>query len=116
MKRGEIYFLNEQGQGSVQAGPRPVIVIQNDIGNFFSPTTIVCSITSATKPDIPTHLKIGKIAGLNKESTILCEQIKTVNKEDLKTYIGFISNQDTLRALNKRIQISLGLAQLWPMH
>lgn len=110
MKRGEVYFIEEHGSGSVQAGLRPVIVVQNDIGNHFSPTTIVCSITSAKKPPIPTHLYIGKCAGLYKESTILCEQIKTVNKSDLKTYVGFISNQDTLKELDKRILISLGLS------
>jgi mRNA-degrading endonuclease toxin of MazEF toxin-antitoxin module len=109
MKRGDIYFLNEQGSGSVQTGKRPVIVVQNDIGNTYSPTTIVCSITSAKKPKIPTHLFIGKQGGLIKPSTILCEQIKTVDKTALEDYIGSITDQRTLQKLNTRILISLGV-------
>lgn len=111
MKRGDIYFIKEQGQGSVQAGLRPAIVIQNNTGNHFSPTTIICSITSANKPMLPTHLFIGKVGGLYKDSTILCEQIKTVNKSDLIKKLGCISNKDTLQELNKRILISLGVLE-----
>lgn len=111
MKRGDIYLLQEKGTESVQAGLHPVIVVQNDVGNHFSPTTIVCSITSAKKPPLPTHLFIGTSGGLYKNSTVLCEQIKTVNKSDLKDKLGFISNKDTLKELNKRILISLGLIE-----
>ena len=53
MKRGEIYFTKETGTGSIQTGYRPVIVVQNNVGNHYSPTTIVCSITSAKKPPLP---------------------------------------------------------------
>ena len=109
MKRGEIYFMYEPGQGSVQAGYRPVIVVQNDIGNHYSPTTIVCSITAARKKPLPTHLFIGASGGLYKESTVLCEQIHTVNKRDLKTYVGFISETRILKELDRRILISLGI-------
>lgn len=109
MKRGEIYLLKEYGIGNVQAGLHPVIVVQNDIGNHFSPTTIVCSITSAQKPNLPTHLELNQECGLLRKSTVMCEQIKTVNKSDLKDYVGFISNKDTLKELDKRILISLGL-------
>lgn len=111
IKRGDIFMLDETGQGSVQAGLRPVIVVQNNIGNHFSPTTIVCSITSANKPKLPTHLYIGKDGGLYKNSTILCEQIKTVNKDDLIDKLGSISDKITLQELNKRILISLGLLE-----
>lgn len=111
MKRGEIYFMYFKQHGSIQAGLRPVIVIQNDIGNHFSPTTIVCSITSTEKKNLPTHLFIGKSGGLHKESTVLCEQIQTVNKNDLKHYVGFISDQDILKELDNKILISLGITE-----
>lgn len=110
MKRGEIYFMNVRDQsGSVQTGLRPVIVVQNDIGNQFSPTTIVCSITSAHKKNLPTHMFIGTSGGLYKKSTILCEQIHTVNKTDLRFYVGCISDPHTLEELDRHILISLGI-------
>ena len=109
MKRGEIYFMYCQGRGSVQAGYRPVIVVQNDLGNRYSPTTVVCSITATKKKDLPTHLFIGTSGGLYKNSTILCEQIKTVSKHDLKSYVGFISDPHILKELDKKILISLGI-------
>jgi mRNA interferase MazF len=109
MKRGDIYFIKEIGQGSVQAGEHPVIIVQNDVGNRHSPTTIVCSITSKEKPPLPTHIYIGNNGNLRKPSTILCEQIKTINKDDLEDYVGSITNQDTLKKLDKGILISLGL-------
>ena len=111
MKRGEIYFTKETGTGSIQTGYRPVIIVQNNIGNHYSPTTIVCSITSAKKPPQPTHLFIGKSGGLYKDSTILCEQIRTINKSDLKIYIGSISDQTMLKELDNKILISLGLIE-----
>lgn len=111
MKRGEIYFLFKEQliNNSVQAGLRPVIIVQNDVGNRFSPTTIVCSITSAKKKNLPTHLYIGTSGGLYEESTILCEQIQTVDKKDLKSYVGCITNQTILNELNNKILISLGI-------
>ena len=110
MKRGEIYFLIENNkQGNVQAGQRPVIVIQNDKGNYFSPTTIVCNITSANKKSMPTHLFIGKSGGLYKDSTVLCEQIQTVNKKDLSACVGSITDQSILRELDNKILVSLGI-------
>lgn len=109
MKRGEIYFMYTQGSGSVQAGYRPVIVVQNDIGNHFSPTTIVCSITATRKKMLPTHVDIGVSGGLYKRSTVLCEQIQTVSKRDLRSYVGCISDPRILDKLDKGILISLGL-------
>ena len=110
MKRGDIYLLDlKENRGSIQAGKRPVIVIQNDIGNLYSPITIVCGITSVKKKWLPTHLFISKSGGLRKNSIILCEQIFTVNKSDLKQYIGTITSKYTLRRLNKCVKLSLGL-------
>lgn len=110
MKRGEIYLVDlKEPIGSVQAGIRPVIVIQNDIGNLYSPTTVVCSITTARKKWLPTHCSISKSGGLKKKSIVLCEQIFTVNKTDLKQQIGTITNKSTIRRLNECVRLSLGI-------
>ena len=110
MKRGEIYFAHlKENLGNIQAGIRPVVVVQNDIGNHFSPTTIVCCITAASKKDLPTHLQINTSGGLYKNSTILCEQIATINKSDFISYVGRITDPDTLEKLDNCILISLGL-------
>ena len=112
MKRGDIYYTNIEGHGSVQPGCRPVIIVQNDIGNQFSPTTIVCNITTAKKRPLPTHVEIGTNGGLHQESMILCEQIQTVSKTDLETYVGSISEPKIIEELNEKIQISLGIKKL----
>ena len=110
MQRGDIYYLKLPEQlGSIQAGIRPVIVIQNDTGNTFSTTTIVCSITSARKKKLPTHLAILNIGGLRKHSTVLCEQMFTVNKSDLIQHIGTVDDKDTIKQLDKCIQLSIGI-------
>lgn len=113
MKRGDIYLCDlGQATGHVQSGFRPVIVVQNDKGNQFSPTTIICGITSSPKKaNQPTHCFISTNGGLPKPSTVLCEQIFTINKNDLKHYLGTVSNPYTLRKLDTCIQISLGLIE-----
>lgn len=112
MKRGDIYLLNlKNPNGSVQAGIRPVVIIQNDVGNLYSPTTVVCSISSAKKKWLPTHLFISKSGGLRKNSIVLCEQIFTVNKTDLKQQIGAITNNRILGRLNRCIRLSLGIKE-----
>lgn len=110
MKRGEIYILEtKDSKGNIQAGKRPVIVVQNDVGNTYSPTTIVCCITSKTKKGLPMHLEIGRVGGLKLDSTILCEQILTVNKTDLRQYVGAVTNTDTLNRLDRCLSLSLGI-------
>lgn len=110
MKRGDIYLLDlKEPIGSIQAGLRPVIVIQNDIGNLYSPTTIVCGITSVDKKWLPTHCKIHRNGGLLKSSIVLGEQIFTVNKSDLDKYVGTITDTPTLKRLNRCVLLSLGL-------
>jgi len=112
MKRGEIYLLDlKQNLGAIQSGIRPVVVIQNDLGNQFSPTTIICCITSIRKKKfLPTHLMVSQNSGgLRLPSIILCEQILTINKTDLTTYIGTITDNYILNRLNKCLQNSLGL-------
>lgn len=110
MRRGDIYYLHlKQNLGNIQAGIRPVIVIQNDVGNQYSPTTIVTCITSKLKKSLPTHLFIGLNGGLERYSTIMCEQIFTVNTKDLITYVGTITDQATLKQLDRCLRISLGI-------
>ena len=110
MKRGDIYILDIlEPIGFIQAGKRPVVIIQNDKGNLFAPTTIVCSITSAKKKPMPTHVEIFKSGGLDKNSTILCEQIFTVDKANLTKYVGTITNPNILHRLNQCVKVSLGL-------
>ncbi|MGB4029641.1 MAG: type II toxin-antitoxin system PemK/MazF family toxin, partial [bacterium] len=98
---------------SEQGGVRPVIVIQNDIGNRYSPTTIVAAITSQIdKAKLPTHIEISANEfGLDKDSVILLEQIRTIDKRRLKTRIGHLEGE-IMNKVNSGLQISLGLVDL----
>lgn len=113
VKRGDIFYADlSPVVGSEQGGTRPVLVIQNDIGNKYSPTVIACAITSQmTKAKLPTHieLKQGQF-GLAKDSVILLEQIRTLDKRRLKTKIGNIDHNVTHK-INTAILISLGFAK-----
>ena len=113
MKRGDIYLLDlNTNSGHIQSGMRPVIVIQNDIANQKSLTTIVCGITSSPKQhNIPTHCFISSNGGLPRPSTVLCEQMFTVNKADLKHYLGTVSNPFIIKQLDRCIQEAVGLNQ-----
>ena len=106
VKRGQIYYADLSPViGSEQGGMRPVVVIQNDIGNAHAPTTIIAAITSIqSKSKLPTHIEIP----LTKDSVILLEQIRTIDKRRLKTYMGEVG-ADTLNKINKAIMISLGV-------
>lgn len=109
--RGDVYFANMgEYNGSVQGGTRPVVIIQNDIGNRFSPTVIVAIITSQTnKRLLPTHIELDhKYIGLYKESIVTLEQIRTVNKTDLISYVGCLSKED-MNKLDNATAISLDL-------
>lgn len=111
VKRGEIYFANlGEGIGSEQNGIRPVLIIQNDIGNKYSPTTIGALITSMSKKlDLPVHLEICKEeSSLPQNSVVLLEQIRTIDKKRLIRKISKLD--DTIMDdINERIKISLGL-------
>ena len=109
IKRGEIYSADfGAGFGSEQGGTRPSLILQNDIGNRHSPTTIVAAITGRkTKAALPTHVKI-MAKGLKTESTVLLEQIRTIDKERLGEYIG----RKTLAAVDRAIVVSLGIKYL----
>ena len=110
LKRGEIYYADlSPVVGSEQGGLRPVLVVQNDIGNKYSPTVIVVAITSQLdKAKLPTHIELGKNFGLVKDSVALLEQIRTIDKRRLQEKIGEIDEIKMLQ-INNAIQISLGL-------
>ena len=111
MKRGDIYWADlDPVIGSEQGGFRPVIIVQNDTGNYYSPTVIVCAITGKTaKLHLPTHvLLLGGESGLRRNSLVLGEQIRTIEKTRLSERIGS-AGLDTMKMLDRALLISLGL-------
>jgi len=114
IRRGEIYFAQlNPVVGSEQGGIRPVLVVQNDIGNQYSPTTIILAITSQiNKAKLPTHVELrANKFGLDKDSVILGEQIRTIDKTRLKQRIAFL-DEETMSKVDQAIEISLGLADV----
>lgn len=111
LRRGDIYYADlnglEKARGSEQRGRRPVLVIQNDIGNQYAPTTIVAVMTSKQKKYLPTHVPIRGFAGLKKASTVCLEQIKTIDKSRLEEYRGNIGTE-AMKEVEKAIAVSLG--------
>lgn len=111
VRRGEIYYADLSPViGSEQGGIRPVLIVQNDIGNKYSPTVIVAAITSqCTKAKLPTHIEItSKKCGLSKNSVVLLEQVRTLDKSRLKTKIGELEDE-YMNFVDSAILISLGL-------
>lgn len=112
VKRGDIFYADLSPViGSEQGGIRPVIIMQNDIGNRYSPTVIVAAITSQiNKAKLPTHVEISsEDYGLNRDSVVLLEQIRTLDKKRLKEKIGHMSDND-MEKVNRALLISLSLA------
>ena len=109
IKRGELYYADlSPVVGSEQGGVRPVLVVQNNIGNKYSPTVIVAAITSQiNKAKIPTHIELGTTFGLSRDSVLLLEQIRTLDKTRLKEKIGVLSD-DYMVNVNSALLISLG--------
>ena len=110
IKRGDIYYADlSPVVGSEQGGLRPVLIVQNDIGNKYSPTVIAAAITSqVNKSKLPTHIELNEKYGLSKESVILLEQVRTIDKMRLKEKMGHIDS-DTMSMVNKAISVSFGL-------
>lgn len=108
MYRGDIYYADlSPVVGCEQGGVRPVLIIQNNVGNRYSPTIIVAAITSRMdKHPLPTHVAISRTYGLQKNSMILLEQVRTIDKSRLKEYIGHLDGRD-MRAVNISLKISL---------
>jgi len=108
VKRLEIYFADlGKAKGSVQAGVRPILILQNNVGNTFSTTTICAAITSKKKNHLPTHLILDD-GTLKTESVIMFEQIMVLNKSQLKEKVGELA-EDYIDAVNEKIAVSLGL-------
>ncbi len=111
IKRGDIYYADlSPVVGSEQGGLRPVLIVQNDVGNKYSPTVIAAAITSQqTKNNLPTHIKINASGcGLAKDSIVLLEQIRTIDKQRLKEKMGTLDNP-TMSGINKALSVSFGL-------
>ena len=111
IKRGDIYYAELNPViGSEQGGTRPVLIISNDIGNKHSPTVIIAAITSRvhTKAKLPTHTAVSNYEGLDKDSVILLEQIRTIDKQRLKQYMGMMPDNIMAR-VDKALAISVAL-------
>ena len=108
VKRGDIFYADlSPVVGSEQGGTRPVLIVQNDTGNRHSPTVIAAAITSQTgKARLPTHINIP--GGLSKDSVILLEQIRTIDKKRLREHMGHLDDKQ-MSVVNDAIAISFGL-------
>ncbi|MCL2630416.1 MAG: type II toxin-antitoxin system PemK/MazF family toxin [Firmicutes bacterium] len=109
IRRGELYYADlSPVVGSEQGGIRPVLIVQNDIGNKYAPTVIAAAVTSQlSKAKLPTHIELGHANGLPKDSVVLLEQIRTIDKARLQDKIGEL-NFDTMKRVNSGLMISLG--------
>ncbi|MEN6411965.1 MAG: type II toxin-antitoxin system PemK/MazF family toxin [Veillonellales bacterium] len=114
VKRGDIYYANlSPVVGSEQGGHRPVLVIQNDVGNKYSPTVIVVAITSQiSKAKLPTHVEVSaKQYNLEKDSVILLEQLRTIDKRRLKEKVTHLG-EEFMTKVDEALRISIGLVQI----
>ena len=111
IKRGDIYYADlSPVVGSKQGGMRPVLIVQNDIGNKYSPTVIAAAITSQRfKTQLPTHIQVdAQDCGLSKDSIVLLEQVRTLDKQRLKERMGNLGERDMIR-VNRALSVSLGI-------
>ena len=111
VKRGEIYYADlSPVVGSEQGGMRPVLIVQNDVGNKHSPTVIAAAITSQiNKAKLPTHIELGaRTYGLSKDSVIQLEQIRTIDKKRLKDRMGKLDDK-LMNQVDNAIAVSFGL-------
>ena len=111
VKRGEIYYADlSPVVGSEQGGVRPILIIQNDVGNKYSPTVIVAAITSQiNKARLPTHVEItAQDFGLPKDSVVLLEQIRTIDKKRLREKVGKFDDE-MMEKIDEALKISVGL-------
>lgn len=111
IKRGDIYYADLSPViGSEQGGIRPVLIVQNDVGNKYSPTVIAAAITSQQfKTKLPTHISVNaSVCGLSKDSVVLLEQIRTLDKKRLKEKMGNLPETDMTR-IDNALSVSIGL-------
>ena len=109
--RGDLFYYDfGDNSGSVQSGERPVLVVQADDYNQNAPTIIVAAVTSVIKKRyLPSHIILGEEFGLKKPSMVLLEQIRTVNREDLREYIGTVDDDKLFRQINATLKKTFGL-------
>ncbi|MEG1686439.1 MAG: type II toxin-antitoxin system PemK/MazF family toxin [Angelakisella sp.] len=113
VKRGDIYYADlSPVVGSEQGGMRPVLIVQNDVGNKFSPTVIAAAITSQReKAQLPTHIQLSsQSCGLQKDSVVLLEQVRTIDKKRLKEKMGRI-DEVSMGEIDRALSISFGLGE-----
>ena len=111
VKRGDIFYADlSPVVGSEQGGIRPVLIVQNDVGNKYSPTVIAAAITSQKeKTKLPTHIKVSsQSCGLAKDSIVLLEQIRTIDKQRLKEHMGRLDD-GSMNKIDEALSISFGL-------
>ena len=111
VKKGDLYFADlSPVVGSEQGGVRPVLVVQNDVGNRYSPTIIVAAVTSQTgKSKLPTHVELAATqGGLSKNSVVLLEQVRTIDKKRLREHMGHL-DEDMMNKVDDAIAVSFGL-------
>jgi len=107
--RGEMYYADlSPVVGSEQGGVRPVLIIQNNIGNNYSPTIIVAAITGKAKFELPTHISLAGMPSLERDSIVLLEQIRTIDKRRLRNYIGTL-DEVLMNEVNRALTVSIGL-------
>ncbi len=114
IKRGDMFYADLSPViGSEQGGVRPVLIIQNDVGNKYSPTVIAAAITSQqNKAKLPTHIEIDSLStGLKSNSVVLTEQIRTIDKSRLKEKIGHINDEKVINKVNNALGISFGIGE-----
>ncbi|MCY9807570.1 type II toxin-antitoxin system PemK/MazF family toxin [Lentilactobacillus senioris] len=109
-KRGDVYYADlSPVVGSEQGGMRPVLIIQNDVGNHYSPTVIVAAVTARiTKPKMPTHVGVSAKDGVERDSVILLEQIRTIDKQRLRDRVAHLDDK-IMKRVDKALKISLGI-------
>jgi len=111
VRRGDIYYADlSPVVGSEQGGIRPVLIVQNDVGNRFSPTVIAAAITSQKdKSRLPTHIQLNSTgSGLARDSIVLLEQIRTIDKQRLKEHMGRLDD-NSMNRINQALNVSFGL-------
>ena len=113
IKRGDIFYADLNPViSSEQGGVRPVLIVQNDVGNRYSPTVIAAAITSQKeKSKLPTHIEINsQVCGLSRDSVVLLEQIRTLDKKRLKEKMGRLDD-GSMGQINQALSISFGLGE-----
>ncbi len=110
VKRGDVFYADLNPTiGSEQGGVRPVLTVQNNVGNKYSPTVVVLPISSAKKTNMPTHIRICDSKMLPKNSIVLAEQIRTIDRNRLQKYVGSIG-LEIMEKVDQAVKISIGVS------